>query len=386
MSVETTIFNEVFVAVEELVKLPRATSEITLKSFDTHVDNKRGGGIAIGENSKLWVVDRATHKAFQYNIIEEPIVLDTSFDLHVDNTDPTGAVEVNTRLYVLDGTVKEIFVYNIKNATYVRRFAIPTSIQQPTGLTYSPETYYSKKRLWIVSEADNYIFAVGLLGEFYPNENIRLDSTMNPFPQGISYAHRGLYVLDAHRDHTTYYDMTGKISADITFAHDSSNLAGRGIAINGYDFWCLNVSSGNEKILKYNFKNPTLRSVAKELPDLNKLRKSPSNQFPKALVSFGQNEMPSEHQTIGNQYRFHLPFIIVVCGEENTAGALELIESATKLIRTTIEATKRWTASHYMLQLPIPAIRRHQTQEAPSTTHGRHIALRSIEFQILYWY
>ncbi len=139
-------------------------------------------------------------------------------------------------------------------------------------------------------------------------------------------------------------------------------------------------------------KDGIIRTVDSEYASLHELireaRNSPEH-FPKAVISFGEQEKPapSSLQVVGEVDRFLLPIVVDIYVIRLKGRLLTDTDNALAEVRNTIEATPRWTDNNYPTQFPLKSVKRVVTPDATRVTNPYiTFGAASVNFDVLYWY
>jgi hypothetical protein len=135
-----------------------------------------------------------------------------------------------------------------------------------------------------------------------------------------------------------------------------------------------------------------INTVQTEYKPLNELiaeaKNTPTN-FPKAIVIFGESEIPvvSEgvRQTIGRTVRYLLPIIIDIYSVKQSDLLQENDEALTE-VRNLIDNDTKWTTNNFPTQYPLSLIERAAVFETTSQKSTIVFGVSSIRFNVLYWF
>lgn len=131
----------------------------------------------------------------------------------------------------------------------------------------------------------------------------------------------------------------------------------------------------------------TVQDEYKNLHELIQEANEVPGNFPKAIVIFGENELPvqADRQTIGKRVDYLLPIFIDIYTVKSSDLMLEN-ENALKEVRDLIDNDKKWTANNFPTQYPIDPVQRatvfDTNNQIPSVVFG----VTSLQFRVLYWF
>src|SRR5262249_8373302 len=123
-----------------------------------------GGVTSAGDivvlNNDIWVVDAGTETLRQYanvysvNGTGQTISPTTTFALSSGNPDPTGLAASGTTLWVTDGRMDQVFVYNTGGALQ-GSWNLDPADTAPTGITTTPG---AANDLWVVDHTRDVVY------------------------------------------------------------------------------------------------------------------------------------------------------------------------------------------------------------------------------------
>ena len=169
--------------------------EIADQGFDLHPDNGSPTGITYeytDQHRALWVVDASDNKVqlFQYGADGTHRQTYT----HDDNIDPVGITYANNRFYVVNDSVKKVYVYGVEDGfTHFANldFNLDDNNSSPNSITYVNNRFY------VVDGEDAKVYVYERSGARVSDSDFNLYKTNKP-PVGITYANNRFYVVHSN--------------------------------------------------------------------------------------------------------------------------------------------------------------------------------------------
>ena len=116
------------------------------KDFDLHADNTFPTGMW-SDSTTMWVADQTADKIFAYHMSNMSRYPDNDFPLHADNTDPFGIWSDGTTMWVVDNVDIKIYAYKMLDKSRDDTKDFDTlSISQPAGIWSDCTTMWVSER------------------------------------------------------------------------------------------------------------------------------------------------------------------------------------------------------------------------------------------------
>ena len=214
--------------------------EVADQGFNLHPDNRSPTGISYEyteQHRALWVIDASDNKVrlFQYGADGTHRQTYT----HDDNIDPVGITYANNRFYVVNDSVKKVYVYGFEDGGFKYfgnlDFNLDENNSSPNSITYANNRFY------VVDGEDAKVYVYERSGARVSDSDFNLYKTKK-FPVGIAYANNRFYVVHSNDEKIYEYgrpdlivvsprvsDSDATLTAEQSFTL-SATVRNRGIA------------------------------------------------------------------------------------------------------------------------------------------------------------
>ena len=220
-------------------------------SFDLHEDNSWPSGIAHA-NDRFHVLDVLDDKVYAYSEMG-PRDASADFGLDEDNSDAHGIAHANGRFHVVDGFDKKAYAYAETGARDASAdFDLHEDNLGPAGIAHA------NGRFHVVDSSEEKVFAYTDTGVREPSADFDLHED-NSWPRGIAHANGRFYVVDVFEEKVFAYTETGARDASADFDLLDENILPAGIAHANGRFYVVDNLGADSRVYEYGGSDPTAR-------------------------------------------------------------------------------------------------------------------------------
>ncbi|MDE0006576.1 MAG: putative Ig domain-containing protein [Rhodospirillaceae bacterium] len=212
-------------------------------NFDLHDDNSWPSGI-VHANGRFHVLDVLGNKVYAYTDTGERDA-SADFDLDEDNSDALGIAHANGRFFVVDGFGKKAYAYTGTGGRDASAdFDLHNDNVGPEGIAHA------NGRFHVVDSSEEKVFAYTDTGGRDASADFDLDED-NAWPRGIAHANGRFYVVDVFEEKAYAYTETGGRDASADFDLLDENTLPAGIAFANGLFYVVDNSGADSRVYEY---------------------------------------------------------------------------------------------------------------------------------------